>query len=252
MIDKKTFRRRVLLRIVGHPVTTWSGVTAVALGTVAMLMQDPALPAFGAVCALLLSIGMAGFNLIYRAEDLAKDTIDTIQGEERERVEHRLHSLRARLVEDGDTRDEEALDDLVTLVGAFKDERSIVRNLDTVTATEILTGVDRLFEQCVSALEGSVRNRELIGKLSHEASAPLRTQREEVITQVQSGVRELGNILSGAQKLVARKQASAGSATAIARETDELRQSLELASRVEERMRGLGGERQYDEYLNKT
>ena len=252
MIDKQTFRRRVLLRIIGHPVTTWSGVASVALGTVAMFLSDPAIPAFAAVTALLVSLGMAGYNLIYRVEDLSKDTIANIQGEEEEKVARRLQTLRVKLTEDRDERDEQALDDLVALVGAFRDERSIVRQLDTVTATEILVGVDRLFEQCVSALEGSIKNRELMERLSREASEPLRAQREEVIAQVQAGVRELGNILSGAQKLVARKVASDGSATAIKSETEELRRSLELASRVEERMRGLGGEHQYDEYLKET
>lgn len=252
MIDNKAFRRRVLLKVLGHPVTTWSGVASVALFTLAFLMHDAALPAFGGVCALVLSLGTAGYNIFYRAETLAKDTIHAIQTEQEEQVETRLRTLRSQLAADRDERDEEALDDLIALVEAFKDERSIVRELDTVTATDILSGVDRLFQQCVSALEGSVRNRELIVKLSREASEPLRAQREEVITQVQAGVRELGNILSGAQKLVARARASDGSARAIASETDELRRSLELASRVEERMRGLGGARDYSEYLKET
>ena len=249
LIDKKTFRRRVILRIAGHPLTTWSAVASAAAVTVAMIGNDQAIPLFVAVVAGLVSVGTAAFNLIYRSQKIGEETIENIQREERAKVSTRLDDLERKLEEDADKRDDEALRDLRALVEAFKDEHSIINELDVTTATDILARVDRLFWECVNALERSLKNLEIISRLSREASNPLCDAREEVIAQVQQGVKELGNILTGAQKLVASKRSGDGTAQAIASETAELRQTLELARKVEERMRGVGGERNYDEYL---
>jgi len=250
--DKKTVRQRVLVRVLGHPFTIWPIVFAAGSGTFALFSHDPAIPIFTAITAFLVGTGMAGYNLIFRTDQMVQETVINLQDTQQKAVTQRLDDLRHRLSQDHDDRDERALDDLRALAGAFQGKDSILSQLDVPTAMDIRTGVNRLFEQCVQALEGTLKNQILISKLSVEAAAPLREQRERVIEQVQSAVRELGNILAGAQKLVARRAASDGSADAIRGETDELRRSLELAETVEARMRGIessGQSVQYDEYL---
>lgn len=250
MIDKKEFHRRVLWRILGHPITTWSGVASVALATLAIFMNDPAIPVFFSIGALVVSMGTAGYNALYRADVLAKETIQSIQQEEEKKLESRLEDLFNRLKADGDPRDDRALQDLRALVHAFREDESILAELDPTTVTDIFSGVDRLFGECIDKLERSLANLNLIKRLSAQAAAPLVKQREEVIAEVQNAVRELGNIFAGAQKLAVARRAGAGSAESIRVHTSELAQALELAQRVEERMRGMQNpERQYEEYL---
>ncbi|MBI2473138.1 hypothetical protein HYV70_01115 [Candidatus Uhrbacteria bacterium] len=247
--NKKKIRRGVLVRVLGHPFTVWPVVFAAGSGMFAMFSHDPALPVFTAIFALLVGTGTAGYNLLFRTEKMVQETMTSLQSAQQKMLVQRLDDLRYRLSQDHDERDERALDDLRVLASAFQGEDSILSQLDLSIAVDIRKGVNRLFEQCVQALEGTLRNQILISKLSVEAAAPLREQRERVIEQVQSAVRELGNILAGAQKLAARRAASDGSAQAIASEADELRRSLELAESVEARMRTLDGSNQYDEYL---
>jgi len=224
-------------------------VFAAGSGMFALFSHDPAIPLFTAIGAFLVGTGMAGYNLIFRTEQIVQETVSNLQDAQQQAVAERLDDLRHRLSQDHDDRDERALDDLRALASAFQGEDSILSQLDVSTAMDIRTGVNRLFEQCVQALEGTLKNQTLISKLSAEAAAPLRERRERVIEQVQSAVRELGNILAGAQKLVARRAASDGSANAIDGETDELRRSLELAETVEVRMRGFESSGHYNEYL---
>jgi hypothetical protein len=247
--SQQEVQKRVLVRVLGHPLTVWSIVFAAGSGTFALFVHDPAVPLFTAITAFLVGTGMVGYNLFFRTKQMVQETVINLQDVQQKAVTKRLDDLRHRLSQDHDDRDERALDDLRALAGAFQGKDSILSQLDVPTAMDIRTGVNRLFEQCVQALEGTLKNQILISKLSTEAAVPLREQRERVIEQVQSAVRELGNILAGAQKLVARRAASDGSAQAIAGETDELRRSLELAETVEARMRTLDGSGQYDEYL---
>ncbi|HAU66146.1 MAG: hypothetical protein UT30_C0002G0058 [Candidatus Uhrbacteria bacterium GW2011_GWF2_39_13] len=247
--SRQEIRKRVLVRVLGHPFTVWPVVFAAGSGMFALFSHDPAIPLFTAIGAFLVGTGMAGYNLIFRTEQIVQETVSNLQDAQQQAVAERLDDLRHRLSQDHDDRDERALDDLRALASAFQGEDSILSQLDVSTAMDIRTGVNRLFEQCVQALEGTLKNQTLISKLSAEAAAPLRERRERVIEQVQSAVRELGNILAGAQKLVARRAASDGSANAIDGETDELRRSLELAETVEVRMRGFESSGHYNEYL---
>lgn len=248
--DKKTVRQRVLVRVLGHPFTIWPIVFGVGSGTFALFAHDPAVPLFTAITAFLVGTGMAGYNLIFRTEQMVQETVTNLQGAQQQALAQRLDDLRHRLAQDHDSRDEQALDDLRALSSAFQGEDSILSQLDVPTAMDIRTGVNRLFEQCVQALEGTLKNQVLISKLSKEAADPLHQQRERVIEQVQSAVRELGNILAGAQKLAARRAASDGSDQIIKNETDELRLALQTAERVEDRMRNFSDvSHQFDKYL---
>ncbi len=62
LIDKKTFRRRVILRIAGHPLTTWSAVASAAAVTVAMIGNDQAIPLFVA-CGFLAQFPFSVYYL---------------------------------------------------------------------------------------------------------------------------------------------------------------------------------------------
>src|SRR3989338_2578442 len=128
--DKKTVRQRVLVRVLGHPFTVWPIVFAAGSGTFALFAHDPAVPFFTAITALLVGTGMAGYNLIFRTDQMVQETVINLQGAQQQVLAQRLDDLRHRLAQDHYPRDEQALDDLRALSSAFQGGDSILSQLD--------------------------------------------------------------------------------------------------------------------------
>ncbi len=117
---------------------------------------------------------------------------------ERRRHEGALDQLDAVLAKiDNDPRPEAALRDLRTLLAAFEELSERSENCASPESVEVLSQVRQLGEASVASLRETLELQQIVARLhSPSAAAPLLAERERLVLEVQSGVRQLGRTLA--------------------------------------------------------
>lgn len=234
MSDAQEFRRRMLLQLVSSPTTLAPFVAGVStiLGAWAVDASGGA-PFFAGTVLLLGSAGAFFTRLIHGRDEIARKVAAELAAEERAARERRLDELAAGLAADDDPRDDHAFHDLRKLAAAIAEAgTSLDGGPEAAVASDIMVKVGELFDGSVRALE---RNLELArrarGLKSAAARKPLSAERERILAEVGATVESLSGLL--AKMSVAR---TAGGST-LAEVRGELESTLEVARRVEERMK---------------
>ena len=219
------------------------GVTAL-VGTWASGIR----PDVGVLAGLAGALGSAGAfytKLLLKGDKYAEKAIAEMQDETHGVRERALDDLETRLVADGDPRTESALRDLRSLTRAFEELRDNPElELNARSMFDIASGVQELFEQCVRSLERTLKlwhtGQELVTKAARQ---PIYKQREQILHDVASSIRQLGQVLGAIQNL----GAGGGGESKLARIGKQLDQHLAVARQVEQRVNAF--EKQLDSGL---
>jgi hypothetical protein len=237
----KSLRKRVLRKLLSSPGVLFlflAGVTDLAV--LWGFNIDSGLGVFAGLACIL---GAAGYFLskwLLGGDKLAKEVIEEMKEEAREKNERDLDELEKRLCEDGDPRTEKNLRDLRELTRAFHESREGSLSLSSKASFEILSGVEQLFGRCVLSLEKTLQLWHTAQRMSRpEAREPILDQRERIIEDVDKSIRQMGKLLAEIQCLGIEKNSEESE---LARIRKELNQSLEVAKKVEERMQSLDRE----------
>lgn len=231
-MDRREFRRRLALRLAVHPVTllpTLGGATALLFG---WAIGAP-LVVFGGIAGLAVAIGALATRAGILGEQIARGLHEELQEKAHEASEAALDALRERLASDHDTRDERMLDQLREISAAFKRDTGWAARVNPVSAAEISSGVEELVRTCVKKLQDAFTLLQTARDLTNSpVRAAVMQQRELVLEEVAASIAELTEFLTGVYTL--GMKGDAGAETVQVR--DRLRQSLDVARKVEEAM----------------
>ena len=232
-MDRTTFRKKFALRLASHPVTVLpflGGLTAMGAGWAGIL---PATAIFAGVVGVVVGIGALVTRAGILGEKIARQLHEELQARDHDATEVALDALRARLASDRDTRDEKMLDQLRELAKIFKRNTEWMSRINPVSAAEITGGVEELVRTCIQKLQDAFRLLETVRDLS---TSPVRQalvdQRERMLTEVEASIAELTELLTGVYTLGTGRDASAETT----RVRGQLKQSLDIARKVEEQM----------------
>ncbi|HNQ90436.1 MAG TPA: hypothetical protein PKM73_17615 [Verrucomicrobiota bacterium] len=242
MPDEKEIRRRVLLRLASHPLVLGPFVVGLtALAAVWALGLRTGLGLFAGLAGLLGAAGAFLTQWILRGEAVARKVTQQAIDEEAGLRQARLDDLDKHLTRaDKDPRPETALRDLRALVRALAELEAGAPPAQLALLVEIRSRVDQLFDQCVHSIQQTDRLWQTAAQLSSAAARkPLLDQRERLIDDVQSTIRQLSDTLVGIQNLGERE----GSSRELTRLREELDENLALARTVDARVAALLDER---------
>ncbi len=238
MSDARLIRKKVLLRLLGHPTVIaplMAGMTALSAGW-AMGWRG-GLAAFAGLAGLLLAAGAFVTRLLVSGATIAREATEEIVQAEGVAAQRALDDLDRQLVEaDTDPRPETALRDLRALRKAFEEAENAASPVHLPLLVDLRARVNELFGQCVQAITQTGRLWATAKQLnSAVARQPLIDQREKIIADVQATVKQLSDTLVGVQSLGSGE----GSSRELTRLREELDQSLAVARTVEERVDSL-------------
>ncbi len=238
MIDKRQIRRNLLLRHLESPwvlVPFVLGASSLA-AALALDGRSAALAAFAGIAGLAASAGLFLTRLLLQDDAEASRVIQDLEEQEIAQREQELDRLEGELESsDDDPRPEKALRDLRSLVGAFRDSIHTAPSHHLSTVVDIHGQVMQLFNHSVQLLAQTIHLWRTAGSLSTDAArSPILERRESIISEIESGVRQLSHAL------VRLKELEAGQAAGerLQRMREELDQSLSVARSVEERVSG--------------
>jgi hypothetical protein len=197
-------------------------------------------PVWACFAGLAGSLGSAGVYLTRLILDDGKTARDVLADEElgeQKAAQAVLDDLDRRLVAaDSDPRPETALRDMRALLRAFDEFAGKTDSLNAPAVIEVRSRVQQIFNQTIRSLEQTLRLGDTAKQLSMAAARkPLLQQREKIIADVEACTKQLGDTLAALQTL----GSGARSENALSRLRDELDQSLQIASRVEDRLNSL-------------
>ena len=235
-MDRATFRKKFALRLASHPVTVLpflGGLTVIGAGWAGML---PATAIFAGIVGVVAGVGALVTRAGLLGGKIARQLHEELQAKDHDATEAALDALRERLASDRDTRDEKMLDQLRELARVFKrDTRDTgwTSRVNPVSAAEITGGVEELVRTCIQKLQDAFRLLETVRDLSiSPVRQTLVDQRERMLEEVADSIRELTELLTGVFTL--------GTGRDVGAETSHIRgrlkQSLDIARRVEEQM----------------
>jgi len=237
-MNEDQIRRRVFLRLLGHPAVIAPLLLGLTACTAAWALDWPSALAWFAMSAGAVSaFGAYLTRLIFDNGKTAQAVVTEMQQRDQRTLQATLDELDRRLVSsDNDPRPEAALRDLRALVFAFDDFAEKTDSLHAPAVLDVRSRVRQIFDSSVHSLEQTLQLGDTAKILQlPEARQPLLEQREKIITDIQAGIRQLGGTLAALQRLGAGAQ----STRELARLREELDLSLQIAGRVEERLNSL-------------
>jgi hypothetical protein len=233
-MDKREYRKRVLVRLLTRPVTLLPMVGGASLLTGAWAVgQGVGMLPFAGLVGVLAGVGTLLSSAFTGGGKTAARVVEEMRQEGEAARERALDDLEQRLTADGDPRTERALRDLRQLARRLEGGDSWLADLNARSGFDILSDVNRLFQTSVGYLEKTLeiwRAAQEIGQPA--ARQPLLEQREHLVREIEGGVEHLAKVLTQLQAL----EAGAGSTSALRQLRADLDQNLEIARRVDERM----------------
>jgi hypothetical protein len=237
-MNEGQIRRKVFLRLLGHPVVLAPLVLGVSACTAVWAFNWPSgLGWFATAAGALASAGAYLTRLILDNGKTARAVITEMEHRDQQAIQSALDELDRRLcASDSDPRPETALRDLRALVRAFDEFADKTDSLHSPAVIDVRSRVQQIFDSSVRSLEQTLQLGDT-AKILHlpEARKPLLEQREKIIADIQAGIKQLGDTLAALQRLGTGSQ----STRELSRLRDELDQSLQIASRVEDRLNSL-------------
>jgi hypothetical protein len=237
-LDKREYKKRVLLRLLTSP---WSlipglgGTTLLIAGWALGLKAGAVL--FGGVVGVLVGIGTFFTRLLAGNEKLEQQVLQEMREEAEEAREEELDELERALMEDCDPRTEQSLHELRVLATAFQRKESWASDVDSGSSFDIMSGVNQLFASCVKYLKMTLELWRTAQEMESEGvRKPILERREKLVEDVRKSTQHISDILARAQTLGVGEEAD----SALKNLREELDVSLDVAKRVQERIAGWG------------
>ncbi len=239
--EEAQFRRAVRLKLLASPWTLLpilAGITdLLALWTFSI---ESGAGIFAGIAGILGGFGIFMTRLLLGSDEINRETFEEMEAQQRQKRERKLDDLDKKLVEDTDPRTESALRDLRAMAELFHSDTSWKKALDPRSVFDILTGVERLFNQCVQLLEKSLELWYTARRMrTVEAREPILAERERIIREIGVSIRQLGKVFAGIGKMSAGQDVSMQE---MKRLREELDRNLEVAEKVRNRMQSLNRE----------
>ena len=237
-LDKKVYRKRVLLRMLTRPISLipFLGGTTLLMGAWSLGFKMGA-TLFAGVVGVLFGMGTFLTKLLVGESEIESEVLQAMHEEAEAIREKRLDRLEKGLEKDGDPRTEQSLRELRVLASTFQTEGHWMTDLDTRSSFDILAGVSELFETCVRYLEITLQLWHIAQRMeTKEVRQPILERRERLIKDVRESIRHTSEILARTQTVGMSESTS----TSLVGLRQELDTSLEVAKQVQERIAGWG------------
>lgn len=241
MVDDKTLRKKVFVRLLGSPLT----IAPFLLGMTTMMTTwamnwHPSLGLFAGLAGAMGSVGAYLSQALLWGEKLTREAAAALEHEANAERQKALDELDRQLTHaDVDPRPETALRELRALLKAFEEGEQTAWNLNQSSAYEVNAMVRQLFDRCVDSLRQSDRLWNTSQKLQTAAARkPILQQREKIIHEVSASIEHLSGTLVALQTL----DRGTDNNKELARLRGELDASLTIARTVEERVNALVSE----------
>lgn len=237
-MDKRRFRRKYLLGLLTSPLTLFpvvAGATCIMISTA----LDVLFPGAALTGALSMAVGAGVFfqRLVLGCEPIARMAREEMEAEAVRQREAELDGLDQQLAHDKDERTRRALKDLRALVGAFNKSDFWKESVNAKSRFDLLCTVEDIFRQCVAWLHRSIELAQLARETATaEVREPILDQRENIIAGVRQSVARLAQTLRN----LSERSVSEGPGTGLTELGEELTHQLEIARRVDERMKSMG------------
>jgi hypothetical protein len=234
-MDRKEFRNKVLRKLLYSGAVLIPGLLGLGLLCAALLTgQATGVLGFAGVCGVLTGIGALATRWITKFDRITREAIEDLQRQASREEERMLDALDRKLQEDEDPRTEESLRELREIYASFKQDSGWSRDMRSKTAMEIASKVETLFQGCLESLRGSLELWEAASKMrTRESRKAILERREALVGEIRESIRQLAKTVDGVRAL----SLHSGETQDLARVRRELDESLEVARRVEERMR---------------
>lgn len=250
MLDKRRLIRKVLLSLLSHPATLCPFVVGVMLllATWALTLKA-GIFIFMAISLILISIGIFLTRLLVGSEKIVKAAAEELQKETQEERENKLDKLEEALKQTPGKDDEEYLKSLRKLIKVFIESRDwLSSHLNSYSAVDIVFKAEELFRECVNSLEKTLDLWGIAKKIgTSEAKEAFLKKREILLKDVGESVKELTKMLTEIPGIGATsnqgkekgKENEAECSSKLNQITKSMKQSLEIAKKVSERMNEL-------------
>ena len=239
-MDRVTYRNRVLVDLLASPWSLIPGVGGISLLTLqwALSLGGEWLT-FAGVASLLTAVGTVVTRWFLSGDEITREAFESLQGDLAKEQEQELDRLEARLRNDYDPRTEESLRLLRALYADFGDDAEWIPQIGAKAALEISTSVEKLFRESIASLERTLEIWDAAQKMrTRKGRNSLIDSREEILVEIDKNVAQLAKTLDGLRALRLKK----GQEAKLGRIRQELKESLEVAYRVDDRLQNLEAE----------
>ena len=145
MADRERLKQKVILDLLGNPVTLWPFVGGVAALLAAVVLPiDPAIPAFIGLTGIVGSMGGFALRMLYRRDVIFDRAAKELEDEESRAQLAAIDELYAKLRADGEPRTEQLLADLRSLTAMAHDDGTWPAITSSVKAAPAIEGRKRL------------------------------------------------------------------------------------------------------------
>jgi len=226
--DRAQIRRRLLLRLFGHPLTVGLSL----LGTTSVLTPlffpvDAPIPLFVGITSLAGAGAWVLLRALYGADAITTSIQQDIEAEETTSAAAVLDALDAELSADDDPRDEELLRDLRRLLVAIQEQGQWREHVNRAAAEDLQLGLNKLFEGSVAALRRSAELARMSREVrSDKARESLAAEREVLLADVRASVEHVARLVGELEILATR---SDDTGPDLSRIRTEIAASLEAA-----------------------
>lgn len=242
MIDRKLFRKKFLLHLLGNPYVLFPFAAggSIAFASWILNLEPKILYLFGsAILSILMPIGTLISKWATGTDDIAKQVHSEILQEVQHKQEEELNILHEQLEADGDARTETMLGELRALHTSFQEEAGGDGWMGTlpITVRADITGkVSELFTQAVECLKDTLKmHQKSTGtQLGTTVKSVLQQHREQQIKDVQQTIVQLSHLY--ARVLTLNPESDETELTRLRTELDE---SLSFAKQVDAKIREL-------------
>ena len=249
MIDRKLFRKKFLLHLLGNPsvVFPFAGGVSIAFASWILNLEPQILYLFGsAILSTLVPIGALISRWATGTDDIAKQVHREILQEVQHKQEVELNTLHEQLETDGDARTETMLGELRALHKSFQEEAGgdgWMGALPISVRADITDKVSELFTQAVECLKDTLKmhRKSTDTQLGTTVKNVLQQHREQQIEDVQQTIIQLSHLY--ARILTLSPESDETELTRLRAELDE---SLTFAKQVDAKIRELTPAQNYD------
>lgn len=236
-MDREKYRNKVLLDLLTSPWTllpTVAGLTSMAVAWGAdMLTGWPGMAGIGAV---LFGLGTLASRWILKGDDITRKAFEELQGEQDRAHRKSLDDLDAQLQGDDDPRTEDALRTLRAFQQDFQNNQEWMRNIGAKASFEIANSVEKLFDESIVFLKRSFELWEAAqGMKTRKGRESLLDSRREILLEIEENIKQLARTLDELRTMEVKVRDD----DRLSRIRSELRESLDVASRVDERLHSL-------------
>lgn len=241
MDDRSQFRRRYLLNLITSNGTMYPIGVGVALLCGGLVAGLPLL-AFAGGMGAAVALGVCATRFLAGDDDgrIAQATHAELQREATQALAGELNDLEQSLTKAVGPRAAMLLRGLRELIRPFVAVRAgqddpLLRGIPQTVALDIASKVIGLFEQCVETLRQTHELASTTMVTSDAARAAYRERREALLNQVDGSIRQIEGAIATMQSFGGGDHDTAE----LSRVQEELREGLEVAQRVDARMRTL-------------